>query len=142
MKTLALVGGDLAPGDGGYIILTGSARIRQDLALALGEAYGHDTFHPEYGSVLASYIGEPLTAELELLVRSEVVRVLQQYVAGQQADIASDSLSTSRSRYSTQDVVDSVTAVTTQVSFDTVKVLVSLVTRAGQTVNVARTVAS
>ncbi|MFF7198192.1 hypothetical protein ACFZAM_31350 [Streptomyces sp. NPDC008079] len=141
MKTLALVSGDLAIGDGGYQMLTGGPRIRQDLALAMAEPYGHDTYHPEYGSVLASYIGEPLTAELELLVRSEVVRVLQQYVAAQQADIATDALATARSRYSYADVVDAVTSVAAEVSFSTVKVLVGLRTRAGAAVNVVRTVA-
>lgn len=140
MKTLALAGGDLVVGVSGYQTLTGSPRIRQDLALAMGEGYGHDSYHPEYGSVLSSYIGEPLTPELELLVRSEVVRVLQQYVAGQQTDIASDALSGSRSRYSYQDVVDQVVSVTTEVTYDTLKVFVSLLTRAGETVNVSRTV--
>lgn len=140
MKSLALASGDLVVGVGGYQTLTGAPRIRQDLALAMGEAYGHDTMHPEYGSVLASYIGQPLTAELELLVRSEVIRVLQQYVASQQTDIAADALSGSRSRYSYQDLVDQVVSVDTQVSFDTLKVLVALRTRAGESVNVARTV--
>lgn len=140
MKTLALVGGDLAPGDGGYRFLTGAPRIRQDLALALAEPFGNDTYHPEYGSVLSSYIGEPLTDELQLLVRSEVVRVLQQYVAAQQANIAADSLSGSRSRYSFQDVVKSVTSITTDIKYDVLKVAVSLTTESGATVKILRTV--
>lgn len=140
MKTLALVNGDLALGDGGYQTLTGTARIRQDLALALAEPYGHDSYHPEWGSVLGSYVGEPLTGELELLVRSEVVRVLQQYVAAQAADIAADSLSGSRSRYSYGDVVDQVTSISTTVSFDTCQVKVVLQTRSGSSVTILRTV--
>lgn len=140
MKTLALVGGDLALGEGGYRTLTGPARIRQDLALAMAEPYGHDRFHPEYGSVLSSYIGQPLDAELELLVRSEVVRVLHQYIGAQQADIAADALSGSRSRFSYADVVDEISSVTTDVSYDTLKVTVVLRTRTGQTVRILRTV--
>lgn len=140
MKTLALVNGDLAVGQGGYQTLTGTARIRQDLALALAEPYGHDSYHPEWGSVLSSYIGEPLTGELELLVRSEVVRVLQQYVAAQAADIAADALSGSRSRYSFGDVVDQITSITTAVTYDTCQVSVVLKTRSGSSVTILRTV--
>lgn len=140
MKTLALVGGDLALGEGGYRTLTGSARIRQDLALAMAEPYGHDRFHPEYGSVLANYIGQPLDAELELLVRSEVVRVLHQYIGAQRVDIAADALSGSRSRFSYADVVDEISSVDTSVSYDTLKVTVVLRTRTGQTVRILRTV--
>ncbi|MET7363283.1 hypothetical protein ABZS76_33265 [Streptomyces sp. NPDC005562] len=140
MKTLALVGGDLALGDGGYRTLTGAARIRQDLALALAESYGHDPYHPAYGSVLEAYIGEPLTAELELLVRSEVVRVVQEYVAAQQASIAADALSGSRSRFSHQDVVKQVQSITTDIAYDVLKVRIAIRTEAGETVRIARTV--
>jgi phage baseplate assembly protein W len=140
MKTLALVGGDLALGEGGYRLLTGAARIRQDLALALAVPYGHDPYHPTYGSVLESYVGEPLTPELELLVRSEVVRVVQEYVAAQQASIAADALSGSRARYSHQDVVKQVQSITTEIAYDVVRVRVALKTEAGETVRIARTV--
>lgn len=140
MKTLALVGGDLALGEGGYKTLTGPARIRQDLALALAEPYGHDSFHPEWGSVLPNYIGEPLTAERELLVRSEVVRVLQQYIAAQQAGVAADALAGARSRYSYQDIIQSVTSVDTKVQYDSLKVTVVLRTQSGATVRILRTV--
>ncbi|MFE6000313.1 hypothetical protein ACFQ6C_26190 [Streptomyces sp. NPDC056454] len=140
MKTLALVGGDLALAEGGYRLLTGAPRIRQDLALALAEPYGHDSYHPEYGSVLSQYVGEPLTAELELLVRSEVVRVLQQYVAAQQASIAADALSGSRSRYSHQDVVKRIQSITTDVAYDVVRVTVSLTTESGAAIKILRTV--
>jgi hypothetical protein len=142
MKSLALVGGDLALGEGGYKTVTGAPRIRQDLALALAEPYGHDTYHPEFGSVLAAHIGEPLTPELELLVRSEVVRVLQQYVDSQQAQIAADALSGSRSRFSFQDVVQSVQSITTEIQYDTLKIMVTLKTQSGSTVKVLRTVST
>jgi phage baseplate assembly protein W len=140
MKTLALVGGDLAVGDGGYRTLTGASRLRQDLALALAEPYGHDTYHPEFGSVLYAHIGEPLTPELELLVRSEIVRVIQQYVDAQQAQIAADALSGSRSRFSYQDVVKAVTSINTEIQYDTIKVTIALTTQSGATVKVLRTV--
>lgn len=142
MKTLALVGGDLALGEGGYRTLTGAARIRQDLGLALAEPYGNDPYHPEYGSVLYAHIGDPLTPELELLVRSEVVRVLQQYVDSQQAQIAADALSGSRSRFSHQDVIKAVSSINTDVQYDTIKVTIALKTQSGATVRVLRTVST
>ncbi|MGW9067894.1 hypothetical protein ACWGQT_00380 [Streptomyces yangpuensis] len=140
VKALALVGGDLALGEGGYRQVTGAARIRQDLALALAEPYGHDPYHPEYGSVLSAYIGEPLTDELEMLVRSEVVRVVQQYVAAQQAGIAADALSGARARYSHQDVVQQVESISTDISYDVLKVVIAIRTQAGATVRIIRTV--
>lgn len=142
MKQLALVGGDLALDNGGYRMVTGAARIRQDLSLALAEPYGGDTYHPEFGSVLAAHIGEPLTPELELLVRAEVVRVVQQYVDGQQAQIAADALSGSRSRFSFQDVVQSVQSISTDIQYDTIKVTIALKTQSGGTVRVLRTVST
>jgi hypothetical protein len=120
--------------------ISGPARIRQDLALALIEPYGHDSFHPTWGSILPGYVGMPLDAEMELLVRAEVVRIVQQYVDGQAAEIAQDSLSGSRSRFDYSDVVGQVVSIDTQVGFDTVKVLVELLTRAGSTVKISRTV--
>ncbi|MEU6362270.1 hypothetical protein [Streptomyces albidoflavus] len=90
--------------------------------------------------MLESYIGEPLTAELEMLVRSEVVRVVQQYVAGQQASIAADALSGSRSRYSHQDVVKSIQSIDTEIRYDVLKVTVALRTESGAMVKILRTV--
>jgi hypothetical protein len=142
MKQLALVGGDLALDNGNYRTVTGAARIRQDLSLALAEPYGFDSYHPEFGSVLAAHIGEPLTPELELLVRAEVVRVVQQYVDGQQAQIAADALSGSRSRFSFQDVVQSVQSISTDIQYDTIKVTIALKTQSGGTVRVLRTVST
>ncbi len=140
MKGLALSGGDLVVGQGGYTTLTGGARIRQDLALALAEPYGDDPWNPQWGSVLPNYIGAPLDAQLQLLVRSEVVRVLQQYVAAQAADIATDALSGSRSRYSYGDVVAAVLSVNTVVNYDSLQVAIALQTQAGEQVALVRTV--
>lgn len=140
MKGLALSGGDLVVSQGDFGTISGPARIRQDLALAMIEPYGNDSYHPTWGSVLSSYVGTPLDAEMELLVRSEVVRILQQYVDSQAAEIARDSLSGSRSRFDYSDVVGQVVSIATVPGFDTVKVLVELRTQAGSSVKISRTV--
>jgi phage baseplate assembly protein W len=55
--------------------------------LALAEPYGDDRFHPQWGSVLPNYVGTPIGADTEMLVRSEVARVIQAYI-GVQAEPA------------------------------------------------------
>jgi phage baseplate assembly protein W len=140
MKTLALRGGDLVVGPAGHQTITGTPKIRQDLALALGEPYGNDRFHPTWGSVLPNYVGTPLTPDLEMMVRAEVARVIAQYIAIQQDEVVADSLGGVRSRYTTDDVISQVTAITATVNADTIRVAVSLTTRSQQQVTLTRTV--
>lgn len=140
IKTLALRNGDLVIGPTGYQTLSGAQKVRQDLALALGEPYGDDRFHPSWGSVLPSYVGEPVGEELRSLVVSEAARVIQQYVDTQAADILRDSLAQDRSRYDTDDIVSQVLGIDAELALDTVKVKVVLRTVAGQMVTITRTV--
>lgn len=139
MKTLALQGGDLVIGQAGHKTVTGLAKIRQDLALALGEELGNDRFHATWGSTLPKFVGVPITGDTEMLVRSEVARVIQAYINIQQAEIVNDNLIGKRSSYSTADVVAAVTDISTVVSYDTVRVKVSLRTLSQQNVSINRT---
>lgn len=141
MKTLALKNGDLVVGPAGHATISGTKKIRQDLALALGEPYSDDRFHPEWGSLLPNYIGEQVGPELQSLVISEAARVIQAYVDGQAAEIQKDALSSSMSRYDTTDVVKQVNGVDATLGVDTIYVKVSLTTQANQTVTLSRTVA-
>jgi phage baseplate assembly protein W len=140
MKTLALANGDLVVGPTGHQTVSGTAKIRQELALALGEEYGNDRFHPTLGSVLIDFIGQPVTDEMTMLIRAEVGRVIQQYVAVQQREVLLDNLAARRSRFDSSDVVTGVTSVQAVVSLDSVQVTVSLTTQAGATVTINRTV--
>lgn len=140
MKTLALRGGDLVVGPAGYQTITGTPKIRQDLALAMGEPYGNDRFHPTWGSVLPNYVGTPITQDTPMLVRAEVARVIAAYIGIQQDEVVSDALGGVRSRYTTDDVVAQVTDITATVNADTIRVSVSLVTRSNQQVTLNRTV--
>jgi phage baseplate assembly protein W len=142
MKTLALVGGDLAIGsDGGYLLYDGVARIKQDLTLALTEEYGTDRFHPTYGSIIQSYLGHPNTEEIRQLVRAEVNRVLQNYLIIQQHDVLRDTVIDVAGRYSTSDVVQSVSAIEVRALLDTIYVYATLTTLARDTVTISRQVA-
>ena len=142
MKTLALSQGDLVvSGQSGHKTITGLAKVRQDLALALAEPYGDDRFHPQWGSVLPSYVGTPITAETELHVRSEVARVIQTYIDTQRNEVLNDALNSRRTRYSTADVVAEVTDVQTEVAWDIIRVKVTLRTASNQSVSITRSIA-
>lgn len=142
MKTLALQSGDLVvTGRSGHKTITGLSKIRQDMALALAEPYGDDRFHPQWGSVLPNYVGMPITADVELLVRSEVARVIQAYIGIQQNEIVNDALNQHRTRYSTADVVAQVTNIETAIAFDTIRVKVTIRTVSSQTVSITRSIA-
>lgn len=140
MKSLALVGGDLSVGPGGFQTVTGAARIHQDLALFLGEDAGSDRFHPQWGSVVAEYIGQPLDEETKFHVKSEVGRVIQQYINSQNSVLNSVSLNGERSNHSTDDIVVEVVDIQVEALYDTLKVSASLVTASGRAIRVSRTV--
>lgn len=140
MKTLALQGGDLVVGSQGHKTITASPKIRQDLALALGEQYGGDRFHPTWGSMLPSYVGRPITSDTELLVRSEVARVVQAYIDVQRSEIVNDTLAGKRSRYTTADVVSRLNDITTSISYDAIRVKLFLVTQSQENISLSRTV--
>lgn len=142
MKTLALANGDLVVSPTGHKTISGAAKIRQDLALALGEPLRNDRFHPTWGSVLPAYIGQPVDAQSNALVRAEVARVINQYISVHDEYIVADQQAGGRSRFDTSDVVAEVTSVSAVQDFDTIRVAVTLRTLAGTQITVTRTVTS
>jgi hypothetical protein len=140
MKALALSNGDLVVGHQGHSTVSGSSKIRQDLALALGEPLGDDRFHPEWGSVLPFYIGGPVSDDVQAIVRSEVSRVLSNYIAVRDEYILEDRLSGSGSRFDSSDVVSSVDSISAKVDMDAIRITVALTTLAGTKVKINRTV--
>lgn len=142
MKTLALQNGDLTLAQGGYRLFTGVDRIRQDLTLALLEEYNTDRFHPRWGSVIMRYIGNVITPELQLLVRAEVNRVVQNYIAISQAEILRDTVVDVKNRFTTSDVVRRIVAITTTTHIDRIDVKLSLETLARDVVTIAKQVVS
>jgi phage baseplate assembly protein W len=141
MKTLALSNGDLVVGQSGHAVVSGATKVRQDLSLALGERWGTDRFHGDrWGSVLIDYIGQPLTEDMEFQVRSEVSRVIAQYIAIQDQEVYQDMLNGRRSRFATADVVRKVNDIEAQVRDDSISIRISLTTQAGLDVELNRTV--
>ena len=136
MKTLALVQGDLSPAPGGYLMYNGAAKIHQDLALALKEAYGEDVLHPRWGSILKQYVGFPLTDDVKTKILTEINRVIGNYITVQNARIVQDSNTGSISSLTTDDVVRSVSNVSVQQIYDSLVVSVILETLSRQQVNI------
>lgn len=141
MKTLALTHGDLMiGGDGGYVLFSGAQRIRQDLTLALVEDYGMDRFHPQWGSIITSYLGTRITPELQQLVRAEVNRVLQNYLILQQYEVLRGTYVDVQGQYDTSDVVRSVDDITVRTVLDAIYVTATLTTLARESITIARQV--
>lgn len=140
MKTLLLNQGDLVVGPSGHATVSGSSKVRQDLALALGEELGHDRFHREWGSVMTRFIGAPITAETEMMVYSEVARVLSSYIGAQRAVLTRDSLNDQMSRFNTSDVVQQVLSIDARIGYDTIFISTVLQVASGETVTINRTV--
>ena len=142
MKDLQLIGGDLVTGSRGYLTVSGAPYLRQRIALAFGEPYGDDPYHPQWGSTLPSMIGSPIEGGTTALVTSEAARVLQQLMDAQQQQITGSVLNGTRSQLSAADVIASVNSVNAVASGDpdTIVLLISLTTQAGTQIQVARTV--
>lgn len=142
MKTLALQHGDLViDGSGSYAMVSGAARIRQDLTLALLEEYGTDRFHPKFGSIIKEYLGNAITSDLQQLVKAEVNRVVQNYIIVQQSQVLRNTQFDVAGQFDTSDVVRAMTSIDVQTTYDAIFVAVTLQTLARETVSVNRQVA-
>lgn len=119
---------------GGYALVTGSDKLKQDLSLALEEPIGTDRFHRMWGSVLDSLIGQPNGPALVAMVQTEVERVLSNYLTVQQALLSRDALAGRTPRYGSGEVIQSVDSVQVSTSFDTISVLITLTTLSDQQV--------
>lgn len=134
MRTLAVVDGDLSLSGSSYAMLDGAPKVAQDLRLALGEPLGNDRFHPGWGSRLVDMVGLPLDEATRFGVEQEARRVITNYAAVQRDKIQRDTLTASRSRYQTSDVVAEVQDVRVTATLDTVQVEILLRTVDGQQV--------
>lgn len=117
-------------------MVEGAAKIYQDLSLALREEYAIDHLHPSWGSTLHRYVGRPLTEDLRARVLRELNRVVQNYITVQNSRIVNNSNSGTFSSMTTDDVVRSVSSITTQQLYDVLLIRVILQTSSRQTINI------
>lgn len=118
----------------------GTHKIHQDLALALQEAYGGDTLHPAWGSILQNLVGGPLTEGVKQQILVEVNRVLNNYISVQNARIIQDNATGSVSRMTTDDVVNSITGLSAQQVYDSIVLTVALQTLSRQSITIAQVI--
>lgn len=140
MKTLQLVDGDLVVGQGGYTTVTGSVKLHQDLGIAVRDPYGVDRFHPRWGSMLPSYIGDEIGANVKALVDAEVGRVIQNYIAVQRDKRQQAALQGLPNRYGSDEIINRVTAIEVNQRLDRLGVRVFLTTLAQEEIVLNSTV--
>lgn len=140
MKQFAVRNGDFALGEGGFATVEGVAKVRQDLDMAAGEPFGIDRFHPRWGSLLHNYIGMNDPDEAAALIRSEVYRLVQNYISLQAYQVAQDAKLGRKTRFGAGELVDRVTSVTVQPQLDRFFVRVSVRTFSGAEIVLADTV--
>lgn len=112
MKTLAVVDGDLVLDASRYATVSGSQRVAQDLGIALREHFGVDRFHPNWGSLLPTYVGAAMGEGFHTQIAGEVKRVLGNYMAVQDQQVR--SLAGQPEQLDSRDVVVAVSAVDVQ----------------------------
>lgn len=104
-------------------IVYGRNKLIQDLTLWLTERYRSDRFHSNYGSTLDSFIGEVMDPMTASEVEAEVQRVLQNYQMVQYRRMQGDPTT-----LSPEEVLVDVEDVHAKIDYDSVVVVVSIVT--------------
>lgn len=104
-------------------LVYGRPKLIQDMTLWLTERYRSDRFHSNYGSILDSFIGDVMDRMTAHEVEAEVYRVLQNYQTVQYRRMQDDPTS-----LSPEEVLVEVEDVNAKVDFDSVVVVISIVT--------------
>ncbi len=140
MKQLSIQDGDLVLGQGGFAVVTGQAKVRQDLGCALREPVGTDRFHPGYGSMLPNYIGRPIDSATASIIKSEVYRVVKNYMVSRMAEIQDDHINGRKPLYNSDELIQNIDEVRIRHALDRFYVLVRLSTLARERVTIVTTV--
>lgn len=104
-------------------LVYGRSKLIQDLTLWLTERYRSDRFHSNYGSTLDGFIGEVMDPMTASEVEAEVYRVLQNYQMVQYRRMQEDPTT-----LSPEEVLVEVEDVNAKVDYDSVVVVISIVT--------------
>lgn len=137
MYNLKIVDGDLAvQGNGDLVQISGPERIAQELSCWVLEPLGTDFIYPKFGSDLNEHIGSIMSQDELLEVRSEVTRLVRNYVTYQQRQISEANLSGLVNVWHDNDIVQRIDSIEVQNVADTIEVSVSLTTVGGDRVSV------
>lgn len=140
MKSPKLVNGDFQIGPGGYLMVEGSQKVIQDLGAIVREPYGQDRFHPRWGTILEDYIGRAIGKESSALIRSEIQRLIQNYIVVQNQQMEKDAQAGRKPRYKPSEIVSAVSGIAVQQAYDRINVKVSVETQNGESFDILRSV--
>jgi hypothetical protein len=133
MRTFQLRSGDLVLSGNSYGMVEGTARVQQQLSLGLREPYGGDRFHPGWGSVLPEWIGRVLDRQtLEQDVRTEIIRIVKNFMSSQSAIVRNRAVSGLRPVLSPSEVIADITDIRISQSQDSLIVKATLRMASGQ----------
>jgi hypothetical protein len=140
MRGLLIENGDLVVGQGGFVLTNGPAKVRQDLAHAAAEPFGVDRFHPRWGSLLERFVGIPGSVESIALIRSEVNRIVQNYISIQNFNLREDQRLGRPNRYTSSELVSAIESIDVRQKYDRFFVRVGVRTFGGESVVLAGSV--
>jgi len=113
--SLAIQNGDLAVQGSQCRVVSGQAKLQQDLTLWMLERYGSNRMHPTFGSQLQSYIGGIVSPATKANAYNEIVRVLNNYQA-----MIYQMFKSNPSVFSVAELPYSIDSINVAVTYDTV----------------------
>lgn len=126
MKTFALRNGDLVLTGSKFGMVEGMPRVQQQLGLAMREPFGSDRFHRDWGSVLDSWIGTYITGDVTDQVRSEVVRVVRDFIIRQNESVKTWAGQGRRANVTAEEMITDISAIQIEQNQDALLVKVTL----------------
>lgn len=88
MKTWEIRNGDVALNlEGRVNEINGPYKVIQDVKNWLLNYKGYNKFHPELGSTLEDFVGQPISPDLISLVRETITNILNDYIDNQMEDL-------------------------------------------------------
>ncbi len=139
-KTFRIRNKDLEVGPGGYVLVSGRDKVHQDLGIAVREPAGSDRFHPGWGTILHNLLGQPASNEMALRIKSEIQRLVSNYIQLQHEQVVQDAQNRRRSRFATEELVERVRSVDVVQEYDRFHVTAVVETLAGDRVTLSTSV--
>lgn len=124
--SLMLSGGDLSTASSMLQTVSGTEKLKQDIHAWLTEAYQIDRFHPKYGSLMTSYIGQPMNVDSVFAIQVEVARVLSNLQSYQKQMYQQDP-----TLYSPDELLDYVDDISTVFDQDRLRIGITFRTATG-----------
>lgn len=145
--SLKIVNGDLSVGSGrSFEVVSGRAKLQQDLKLWVLERIGSDPATPTYGSRLdggiingvevPTFIGTIINDQVAAEIRSEIITLIQRYQQGQFEKVRNETiLYTGKNTLDKDELIKTLDSVRVRAEGTTIIVSVTITTMADNTVS-------